>query len=223
MSNIFRTRILYVIPIVFLIVIAFRIIYNYQTIKQEAYNFAKKESEVLNSHAMAHRNYYQELFISKILVLSEDTLPGLPAYASRPISETFSKDNLLNIRIQTVSDRARNPKNSANEDELKAINFFINNPNEAKYFSDDNSEFFQYASALRIKPVCLKCHGKKENAPLFIQKNYPNAYDYKIGEVRGIMSIVIPKTSVNKYFNKLLFNAIIYDILLFLALFLGFF
>ena len=223
MNKIFRSRILYIIPIIFLIVIIFRITHNYQTTKDEAYNFAKKEAEVLNSHAMAHRNYYQKLFISKVLQLSERTLPALPAYSSRSISETFSKHNPLNISIHTVSDRARNPKNNANSDELKAIKFFINNPNETKYFSDENDEFFQYASALRIEPVCLKCHGKKENAPQFIQDNYPNAYDYKLGDVRGIMSIVIPKKIVNEYFFQHLFYAIVYDLLLFVALFIAIF
>lgn len=223
MNKIFRSRILYIIPIIFLIVIIFRITLNYNTTKEEAYNFAKKEAEVLNSHAIAHRNYYQKLFISKVLLLEEKTLPALPAYASRPISEIFSKDNPLDIEIQTVSDRARNPQNSANADELKAINFFINNPDESKYFSDDNDEFFQYASALRIEPVCLNCHGKKNDAPLFIQEKYPNAYDYKLGEVRGIMSIVIPKNGINVYFYKHLTHAIIYDLLLFIALFIAIF
>ena len=223
MNKIFRSRILYIIPIVFLIVILFRITHSYQTTKEEAYNFAKKEAEVLNSHAMAHRNYYQKLFLSKTLLLDEKTLPALPAFSSRPISETFSKDNPLNIKIHTVSDRARNLKNSANEDELQAIKHFIDNPNATKYFSDENSDFYQYASALRIEPACLKCHGTKESAPQFIQDRYPNAYDYKIGEVRGIMSIVIPKKSVNEYFFKHLFYAIIYDILLFLSLFIAIF
>ena len=223
MNKVFRSRILYIIPIIFLVVIIFRITLNYQSTKEEAYNFAKKEAEVLNSHAMAHRNYYQKLFISNVLQLSEKTLSALPAYSSRPISEAFSKDNPLNIKIQTVSDRARNSKNNANTDELKAIKFFINNPDETKYFNDDNDEFFQYASVLKIEPVCLKCHGKKEDAPQFIQDNYPNAYDYEIGDVRGIMSIVIPKKGVNEYFFKHLSHAIIYDLLLFIALFLGIF
>ncbi|MEA3369945.1 MAG: EAL domain-containing protein [Campylobacterota bacterium] len=223
MNQLFSTRVLYLIPLIFLIVIVFRIALNYQLTKDEVYNFAKKEAEVLNSHAMAHREYYQELFISKVLPLNEETLPALPAYASRPISETFSKNNLLNVEIHTVSDRARNPINSANSDELKAIKFFKNNPDQTKYFSDENEEFFQYASALRIKQACLKCHGKKEDAPQFIQDNYPNAYDYKIGDVRGVMSIVIPKKVINEYFYKNFLRSIIYDLLLFITLFITIF
>lgn len=223
MDKIFNNRVLYIIPIVFFIVVVFRINHNYQSTKEEAYNFAKKEAEVLNSHAMAHREYYQKLYINKIIPLSEKTLPGLPAFASRPISEKFSQDNPLDIQIHTVSDRARNPKNNANADELKAIKFFINNPSLDKYFNDDNDEFYQYASVLRIEQKCLTCHSSKESAPQFIQDKYEHAYDYKLGEVRGIMSIVIPKDNVNKYFYKHLFHAITYDLLLFISLFLGIF
>ena len=223
MDEIFNRRVLYIIPIIFLIVIGIRITYSYQSTESKAYSFAKTEAEVLNSHAMAHREYYQKLYITKVIPLSEDTLRGLPAFSSRPISEKFSKNNLLGIRIQTVSDRARNSKNSANIDELKAIDFFKNNPEETKYFSDENSEFYQYASVLRIEKKCLKCHSTKESAPQFIQDNYETAYDYKLGEVRGIMSIVIPKKSVEQYFSKHFFTAVAYDLLLFISLFIAVF
>ena len=219
MGKLFNSRVLYIIPIIFLVVIVFRITYSYHDTKQQAYDFAKKEAEVLNSHAMVHRTYYQKLFINKTLKLSEKTLSALPAYSSRPISKTFSQNNPFNIHIQTVSDRARNYKNIANKGELKAINFFKNNKDETTYFNDENSEFYQYASVLRIEQKCLKCHGKKENAPKFIQDNYAKAYDYKVGDVRGIMSITIPKDSLNNYFLKYFIYSTIYDILLFFALF----
>ena len=223
MDKIFNRRVLYIIPIIFLIVVGIRIAYSYQSTKKEAYNFAKTEAEVLNSHAMAHREYYQKLYLGKAILLSENTLPGLPAFSSRPISDKFSKNNLLNIQIQTVSDRARNSQNSANQDELRAIDFFKNNPNETKYFSDENSEFYQFASVLRIEQKCLTCHSTKESAPQFIQDNYNTAYDYKLGEVRGIMSIVIPKKSVEQYFSKHFFDSVIYDLLLFISLFIAMF
>lgn len=223
MDKIFNRRVLYVIPIIFFIVISVRITYSYKSTKEQAYNFAKTESEVLNSHAMSHREYYQKLYIDKVIPLSKATLPGLPAFSSRPISEKFSKNNLHNIRIQTVSDRARNSINSANPDELKAINFFKNNPDKTKYFSDENSEFYQYASVLRIEQKCLICHSTKESAPQFIQDNYDTAYDYKLGEVRGIMSITIPKISLDQYFSKEFSYSVIYDLLLFIFLFIAVF
>lgn len=223
MNKIFNKRVLYIIPLIFLVVIIFRITYSYQDAKREEYNFAKKEAESLNSLAMAHRNYYQKLFINKTIKLSAKTLPALPAFSSSPISEAFSQNNPLNIRIQTVSDRARNPKNNANKDELKAVHFFKSNPKETKYFDDKNSEYYQYASALRIKQACLKCHGPKEDAPQFIQDSYDNAYDYKLGDVRGIMSISIPKDNLNEYFLSHFFRSTAYDFSLFIALFLAIF
>jgi c-di-GMP phosphodiesterase len=210
---------LYLIPIIFFIVVVFRIFYNYQDTKQREYNFAKSEAEVLNSYSMAHRNYYQKLFIDKTIKLNEKTLEALPAFSSLSISKTFSQDNSFNIRIQTVSDRARNPKNAANSDELKAIEFFKSNPASTQYFSDENVEFYQYASALRIEEKCLKCHDSRQNAPLFIQTRYDKAYDYKLGELRGIMSIAIPKKILNGYFLKYFFQSVAYDAILFILLF----
>lgn len=223
MNTIFNKKILYLIPMIFLIIILLRISYAYNEANARKYDFALKEAEVLNTYAMAHRIYYQHFFINKIIPLSEETLPALPAASSYPISKSFSQNNKFNISIHTVSDRARSPRNQADIDELKAIDFFKKNTDETEYFSDKNDDFYQFAYALRIDAKCLTCHGKKENAPLFIQKNYDKAYDYKVGELRGIQSIKIPTDILNTYFMRDLFNSIIYDIVLFITLFIAIF
>ncbi|WP_457748686.1 EAL domain-containing protein [Sulfurimonas sp.] len=220
MNQYFNSKSLYIIPVVFLIVLLFRILYSYHETQVQVYNFVKKEAQVLNAHAMAHRNYYQKLFLNKTIQLNEKTLPALPAYSSYAISKTFSNNNILNIKIQTVSDRARNPKNKADKSELQAIRFFKNNPKATEYFSDKENEYFQYASALKIEKRCLKCHAEKEKAPLFIQKKYNEAYGYKLGELRGIMSIKIPKDKVNSYFIPQFFYSVFYDFLLLVVLFI---
>lgn len=220
MNQYFNNKSLYIVPVVFLLVLLFRILYSYHEMQLQVYNFVKKEAEVLNAHAMAHRNYYQKLFLNKTLELNEKTLPALPAYSSYDISKTFSNNNILNIKIQTVSDRARNPKNKADTSELKAIKYFKKNPTAKEYFSDKNNEYFQYASALKIEKRCLKCHASKEEAPLFIQKKYNEAYDYKLGELRGIMSIKIPKNKINNYFIPQFLHSVFYDFLLLVVLFI---
>ncbi len=217
----FNAKILYVIPLIFLMVTFFRIFYSYSDIKKQEYNFAKTEAEVLNSYAMANRNYYQKLFINGTIHLNRETLVALPAYSSRLISQTFSKNNAFNVHIQSVSDRARNPINAADDEEVKAIEFFKKNRNETKYFSGVNSEYYQYANVLKIEKKCLTCHGKKEDAPKFIRDKYFESYDYKLGDVRGIMSIKIPKKNLQKHFYKYFFYSAVYDVLLFLALFLA--
>ena len=216
-----NSKILKLIPIIFLIVIILKITYTYFETKAREYDFAKKEAEVLNSYAIENRMYYQKLFLNGTLSLSKKTLPALPAFSSHIISENFSKNNPLNITVATVSDRARNSKNKADANELKAIEFFKKNPEIESYFSNDDRKIYQYATALKVEPKCLKCHGKKEDAPLYIQNSYGNAYDYSLGELRGIISIQIPTKNLNDYFFKNFLKSIFYDLFLFLLLFLG--
>ncbi|MGE4420007.1 MAG: EAL domain-containing protein [Sulfurimonas sp.] len=221
MKNFLNDKVLKTIPVIFLIIVLIKITYSYFEIKEREYDFAKKEAEVLNSYAIENRMYYQNLFLNGTLTINEKTLPALPAFSSHIISENFSKNNPLSITVATVSDRARNSKNQADLDELKAIEFFKNNLDEKEYFSNANPEFYQYATVLKVEKVCLNCHGKKENAPLFIQRNYQNAYNYKLGEVRGILSIQIPSRNLNTYFFKNFLKSVFYDAILFLLLFLG--
>ena len=216
-----NSKILYLIPLFFFLILSYKIIYNYADVKKREYNFARAEAEILNNHLIENRNYYQKLFINHTIKLNEKTLLALPSYSSSIISEKFSKENHFGVEIRTVSDRARNKKNYANKSEQKAMEFFSKNTQEVEYFNDENTKFYQYASVLRIEPVCLNCHGKKEDAPAFIQKRYANAYNYNLGEVRGIVSITIPKERINEYFFKDFINATIYDVILFLLLFLA--
>jgi diguanylate cyclase (GGDEF)-like protein len=221
MKSIFNKKILNLIPIIFLVIILLKVIYSYKHLKENEYNFAKKEAEVLNVYAIKHRDYYQQLFINKSILLNKKTLKALPAYSNSLISKEFSKANSLNITVRTVSDRARNPLNNADKSELKAIDFFRKNEKDIDYFSKNNDTYYQYASALRISSKCLNCHGKREEAPLFIKNKYDQAYDYKLNEIRGILSIKVPKNSVEKYFLKSFIVSIVYDIILFILLFLG--
>lgn len=216
-----NSKILKLIPIIFLLVGTIKITYTYFETKNRESDFAKKEAEVLNSYTIENRIYYQKLFLDGTLNLSEKTLSALPAFSSHIISDNFSKNNPLNITVRTVSDRARNSKNQADADEMKAIEFFKKNSNEENYFSDGNSKLYQYGSVLRVEQSCLMCHGNKEDAPLFIQERYNGAYNYKLGEVRGIISIQIPTKNLNSYFFKNFIKSIFYDLFIFLLLFLG--
>ena len=221
MGKLFNSKILYLIPIIFLMVIAFRITISYNNMKKQEYNFAKKSANVLKDYAMIDRNYYQSLYLHKIIPLNEKTLAGLPAFSSHIISKDFSIKNSLNISLQTVSDRPRNQDNQADKDELNAIDYFKNNTEKESFFSDKNTNYYQFAYVLKIEDKCLKCHGNIAQAPLFIQNKYKEAYNYKLGEVRGIMSIKIPKKTLDEYFYPSFINSIIYDMILFVLVFFG--
>ena len=220
MEKYLNRKILYIIPVIFLLVLLLRIFYSYHDTKKQMQEFAQKEAQVLKFHALTHRYYYQDLYFNKTIPLNKDTLKGLPAYSSFYINQTFSQNNPFNISLQTVSDRARDPKNRADTEELKAIEYFKEHPKKKEYFSSENPKYYQYAAALKIEKKCLKCHAAKEDAPLFIQERYDKAYNYKLGELRGILSIKVPKDKLNNYFMHHLSASIIYDTFAFIVLFI---
>ncbi len=221
MSDILDKKFLQIIPFIFLALIIVKIIYTYIDIKEKQFEFAKKEAEVLTSYVTIDRLYHQNLFLNNYLKLDKDTLKILPAYSSKIISDNFSKNNKLNITVKTVSDNPRNTKNMADIDELKAIKYFKENLNKNTYFSSNNKKYFQYASVLKIKKACLKCHGPKNEAPLFIQENYQNAYNYKLGDIRGIISVKIPVYELNNYFFGNFIKSIMYDAFFLIFLFIA--
>jgi diguanylate cyclase (GGDEF)-like protein len=208
-----------IVPFVFLFLVSSKIYFTYQNTLQNEYDFANKQANAVASYALASRVYHHELFINNMIKLDTDTLKALPAFDARFISEKFNKNNALNIQAHTVSDRARNKMNKANKDEEEIIDYFRNNKLEKEYFSSKNAKHYQYAKVLRVEKLCLKCHGKREDAPLFIKLRYDKSYDYKLGDVRAIVSVKIPREDINPYFINNLFHSIFYDIIFLIIVF----
>ena len=208
-------KLIIIVVFTFIMIAVFHTYYSYQKVQDEQKNFALAESKILNDFMFIHREYYQKLFVDKTIKLDKDTLKALPAFSAYDISNRFSKSNNYNIKVQTVSSRARNSKNQADKEELKAIKFFEQNQNEKEYFEfidDKKDPYYQYGYALRIDKVCMSCHGKKEDAPKFIAQEYENAYDYKIGEVRGIISVKVPQEHTHDYVHNRFIDNVIFNL-----------
>ena len=212
------TKSIVAVVLFFLFGVILKLGVSYYDNTQKVYDFALQQAHTLNDFMLIHRGYYQKLYINKTIQLDQKTLVGLPAYSAPIISKEFSAINSFGITVKTVSDTPRNEKNFANNEEMKAIEYFNNGTKEGYYFQEEE-EFFQYATPLFIKEACLQCHGKKEDAPDFIQKNYTEAYDYKLGELRGILSIKIPKETLETYFIPSFFKGVVFDVILLLYLF----
>lgn len=225
-SEVISKRSLYIVLFVFVMITFLRLVYFYTMMERDKYEFAKEESKILSTFMMVHRTYYQNLFISKTLILTEKTLPALPAFSALKISNEFSLENTRNMTIQTVSDKARNDKNMADSQEYRAIEYFRKNRDAKEYYnyisksqSANGVPYYQYAQPLKITQKCMICHGKKEDAPDFIRNRYDNAYDYKLGELRGILSIKVPESGVESYFAPSFRMNVLYDLFLFAGLF----
>lgn len=217
-------RLLYLLLAVFIFTTLVKVSYAVYSAKNEEREFILKEMRLLESFMMVHRNYYQDLFVNKTLMFNEKTLKALPAFSASEIARRFSQNNLQQIVVRTVSERARNVKNLADGEELEVIRYFNANPNANDYFSlvkrHEAAEYYQYAVPLRVEKKCLKCHGAKADAPAFIRERYSEGYDYKEGDLRGILSIRAPREPIAEYFKQNFIFHVGVDLLVLIALFL---
>lgn len=172
------------------------VVYLYHQAENLAQIRAYSKAKTLQEYFLSMRYVYHKQFLESGIDLNDSTIGFLPAHASSHISEEFLKRSTQGIRIHNVSDRPRNLVNQADAIETKAIAYFTQNPdkNESiELVKEGNKEFFFFASPLRIDAYCLVCHGEKNEVLPYIAKRYENAYNYKLGEVRGLTSIKIPK------------------------------
>lgn len=169
--------------------------YLYHEFKHLAQKHAYSKAKTLQDYFVSMRYIYHQQFLSSGLELNDSTIGFLPAHASTHISDEFIKRSTQNISIRNVSDNPREATNRANAEEIKAIDYFKAHPDENETMQivhHEGEEFYLFASPLRMEGYCLACHGKKSEVLPYITKRYENAYNYKIGDVRGITSIKIP-------------------------------
>jgi diguanylate cyclase (GGDEF)-like protein/PAS domain S-box-containing protein len=156
---------------------------------------------------MATRRVYQQQFIDSGLPVNDHTVGFLPAHSFSRIAKDFANWNDNGILFNNVSDRPRNAGNQADRDELIAMEWFRSNPkaNERmdEVASGNGTRYLLYSAPIWIEPFCLKCHGGEADAPQSIRENYDAAYDYKVGDLRGLVSIKIPTNKFETRFYEI--------------------
>jgi methyl-accepting chemotaxis protein len=126
-----------------------------------------------------------------------------PAYTGRNVAKEVSDKS--GFYIKQTSLKYRNPLNKPNEDEKRILKL-IEEKKLPEYYeigkNKDGEPVLRYAKPLYITKACLKCHGvpyKDVPAPLYkaLVEDYGNvAFNYKEGDVRGIISVEIPMKQV---------------------------
>jgi len=195
-------------------------LYHQAQITTETRAYARAQS--LKDYFIAMRYVYHKQFLESKIDLNDSTIGFLPAHASTHISEEFEKRSSQQISMRNVTDRPRNPVNQADSLETKAIEYFNQNPDKnekMQLIKENGKNIYFYAVPLRIESYCLQCHGKKEEVLPYIASRYDTAYDYKIGDVRGITSIKIPKkllssAVMNIFWQEVVFGWLIVVVLL---------
>ncbi|MFD0933551.1 DUF3365 domain-containing protein [Psychroflexus salinarum] len=118
-----------------------------------------------------------------------------------PLTDSMSTKH--NATIKRVSDKYRNPKNEANEEELKYISLYkqiLENGEEPEPIVVEENEKVNFYYPIVTNDMCLKCHGtpdKEIQSETYerIKTLYPKdkAIGYNVNEVRGMWSINFDK------------------------------
>ena len=119
-------------------------------------------------------------------------------YCNKEVEQLVSKDNEKGFTIKRVSLRPRNNNNYPNiyeKEILEKFNKLSLKDNKSlalehsDIIKDENNNKFVYVKAIRIKEVCLNCHGSNISSDIKkeIQKLYPDdkAINYKLNDIRG--------------------------------------
>lgn len=143
-----------------------------------------------------------------------------PALATRELSNIVSKSS-TRATFRVTSDQYRNPINAPDDFEKRSISQF-KTERDRKYTETFEKGFYRYTTPIYVTEACLRCHGRVEDAPAeVIQKYGERAFGYKVGDVRGIISVRLPDitlrdvmgTFVNLYTVGLIAIAFLFNLL----------
>ncbi len=196
------------------------IIHSYigqRQIKPEVIANIKENARTVRGILMSYRGVYQKIFLTHNIPINDGTIEFLPAHAISRISRDFSQWVDTGLSFNNVSDQPRNPGNQADAIELESIQFFRQNPDAIERFvpftTEAGENFYHFSQPIIVKPHCMKCHSTKDKPPKSIQKRYDAAYNYEIGDLRGIMSIKLPANIIEQRTRQLLKNNIVIHLL----------
>jgi diguanylate cyclase (GGDEF)-like protein/PAS domain S-box-containing protein len=187
---------------------------QYHHIQSTKELIVKNESQSLAKFITAFRQTYQDTFLRNHIEIDEKTMNLLPVKTITEISSRFSSSVKDDIVIRTVSDRPRNSDNMANSFELKMIRYFEKHPEEKQSFLQKEGAFY-FMRPLRIQHSCLQCHGKRDDAIPSVHDKYEEAYDYKLGDIRGLLNIKIRERGYfaalySDFVNTLIITGLLY-------------
>ncbi len=173
----------------------------YKRTHQEFIKEVREKAKLIAIELETTRNHLASILKTSKIEITEETKNFIPAVSGHAIGIKFAEKT--GYIIKQTSRRFRNVFNKPDAFEEEVLRKMEENPDLTEYWADDvvdGKRVERYLYALRIKEDCLLCHGPKEQAPKFIQKNYSAGYDYKVGEIRGAISVIIPKELAEQRF-----------------------
>jgi len=191
-----RTKMWLALGLVMAVVLAVDLAFSYRKISGEQFDEQTADAHLVRGILMSVRRVYLQQFMDSGLPVNRSTIGFLPAHSLGRISKDFPNWDKSGISFNNVSDRPRNPDNQADRFEREAMDWFRANPKveeRLRAIEDDwGRGWMHYTAPIWTEKYCLKCHGNSDDAPESIRDTYANAYDYKVGDLRGLLSVKLP-------------------------------
>ncbi|MDD2815065.1 MAG: SpoIIE family protein phosphatase [Thiotrichaceae bacterium] len=197
-----QTKLLLTIGVVLLLVFTAVEYSSYQDAQHNAVQDLQGQAEKVRAVLMAFRRYQQQVILKYKIEMDDVHLNFLPAFAVGKISQEYPNWDNSGFSFENVSDQPRNPEHAADTIELEAMAYFREHPKDQILFKPFNNpqkngeEYYLYARPVWTEKYCLACHGKREDAPKLIREKYDTAWNYKEGDLRGLLSIKLPATTI---------------------------
>ncbi len=115
-----------------------------------------------------------------------------PALATRELSDIVAK-TAERATFRVTSDEYRHSNNAPDGFESVALDT-LKQDLRSGYFEGFEDGEYRYTQPILVKKACLKCHGDPADAPKEVIEKYgaDKAFGYKVGDVRGIISVRLP-------------------------------
>lgn len=164
---------------------------TYQRQQSLILKIAKDNARILARQIIETRDYMSDVVHDE----PAHNYALVPQVVATQVAKRITKDSPYYVR--QVSLRYRNPNNRPDDYETALLEKFVGKPPEesAAVVNVVGKAEFRYMLSMVAEKSCLKCHGRFEDAPKFIQERFPRghySYNYQLGEVIGAVSVSIP-------------------------------
>ena len=193
------------------IVVGFSILFTFSmVVKEMFYNYAIKtnvdKAKVVTQQLLATRDYLAKIAPhTKITSSHLNAFAVSPAFVGARVSESLGKNGYIYLKQTSLN--YRNPLNAPDDFETNMLRRYEKKEFSSAHYeisSMDNQEHLRYTYPLYIEKSCLACHGKpyvdvnKDTYNLLVEHYGDRSFNYKEGDLRGIVSVAISMQSIEE-------------------------
>ena len=174
--------------------------FSYFEARNRVYEEAFKKAELIHSFALAAKNYTKNTMrpLARKIAGMDSFRPELMSgfFVARSVGDIFSKGQ-PGYSFKAATDNPIKPENMADDQERELLYSFQKNRNlkiKKGIIKKLDRDYFYIAKPSVAKKGCIRCHGKREDAPKEQLQMYTGSlgYNYTLDKVVAIFITYVP-------------------------------